>query len=128
MLKKILIVDDSPVARLILKKCLPQDRDFTFLDAGNGQEGVEIFEKENPDLVFMDLTMPVMNGMQALEIIKKKNNNALVIVVTADIQSKSLMEVAKLGALMVLKKPPTQEKAEKAIRKAEEAFSERGSI
>ncbi|MBU0730624.1 MAG: response regulator [Proteobacteria bacterium] len=120
MIKKILIVDDSPIARQILKKCLPDDRDFALFEAGDGKVGVEKYLEVNPDVTFMDLTMPVMDGVEALAKIKEINPRALVIVSTADIQSKTIGEVAKLGALTVLKKPPSKETVQKALKKAEE--------
>ncbi len=118
MIKKILIVDDSPIARKILKKCIPQDRGYEFHEAGNGLEGLEKFKTETPDVTFMDLTMPVMDGIQALEEIKKCDDDAVVIVATADVQVKTIFRVMNLGALMVLKKPVTKETVEDALLKA----------
>ena len=71
MNKKILIVDDSPVSRQIVKKCLPKDQTFEIYEAVNGQDGLEQFKKNNPDVTFLDLTMPVMDGLEALGEIKK---------------------------------------------------------
>ena len=71
MIGKILIVDDSPVSRKIMKTSIPEDREFELFEAGDGQSGIDKYQQINPDLTFMDLTMPVMDGMQALqEIIK----------------------------------------------------------
>lgn len=119
-IKKILIIDDSPIARKILKKCLPEGRDFELFEACNGQEGLEKFKELSPDVTFLDLTMPVMDGVTALEEIRKFNENAVVIVNTADIQIKSINKVLDRGALMVLRKPPTKETVEKALQSAEE--------
>ncbi|MFC1523845.1 response regulator [Thermodesulfobacteriota bacterium] len=120
MIDKILIVDDSPIARQIMKKCLPQDRSYQIFEAGNGKLGVEKYIEEQPDVTFMDLTMPVMGGIDALEKIKQIDSKAIVIVATADIQAKTMAAVAKLGALTVLKKPPSPESVRKAMDKAEE--------
>ena len=54
-IEKILIIDDSPVARAILKKCLPKDKDFLILEAEGGREGLELFKAEKPDLTFLEI-------------------------------------------------------------------------
>ena len=56
MISKILIVDDSPVARKMLKNSIPKDKGYEIFEATNGQEGVAKYQELNPDLVFMDLT------------------------------------------------------------------------
>lgn len=118
MAKKLLIVDDSPIARKILKKVLPKEEDFEISEASNGLEGLNKFKEIRPDITFMDLTMPVMDGMQALEEIIKIDENAIVIVSTADVQPKSIFKVLKLGALDVIRKPPKHEKIEEVMLEA----------
>ena len=71
MIRKILIVDDSLISIKIIKSCIPKDKNYELFDAADGQSGVEKYKEINPDLTFMDLTMPVMNGFQALEEILK---------------------------------------------------------
>lgn len=115
---KILIVDDSPVSRMIVKKCLPKDRTFEIFEAGDGKQGVEQFKKNNPEVTLMDLTMPVMDGIEALAEIKKIDGKAAVVVLTADIQQKTVDKVMGLGALMVSPKPVSPEALEEAIAKA----------
>ena len=118
MNKKILIVDDSPVSRQIVKKCLPKDQTFEIYEAGNGQDGLEQFKKNNPDVTFLDLTMPVMDGLEALGEIKKIDGNASVVVLTADIQQKTHDKVMDLGALMLVPKPVSAAVLEEALEKA----------
>ena len=118
MIKKILIVDDSPVARAIVKKCLPKDRDFELTEANNGQEGVQKFKEVRPDLTFLDLTMPVMDGFDALKAIKEEDNLAVVMVLSSDIQNKTVEKVITLGADMVIPKPPSAESIQEAFTKA----------
>ncbi len=126
MAKKILIVDDSPIARKILKRALPEGNNFEISEAADGLEGLNKFKEIRPDITFMDLTMPVMNGMQALEEIKKIDENAVVIVSTADVQPKSISKVMSLGAFDVINKPPKQEKVEEVIMKAYNKISNGG--
>jgi two-component system chemotaxis response regulator CheY len=126
MLASILIVDDSPVARMIMKKCLPAGHNLTIFEAKNGQDGLEKYIQHQPDLTFLDLTMPVMDGFAALEEIKKVNPQAIVIVATADIQDKVLQRVTALGALHMLKKPPSKESVATALQLGTTAFDELG--
>jgi len=120
MIRKILIVDDSPISRKMLKGCLPKERDFEIEEAGDGAAGLDMFKMHSPDVTFMDLTMPVMDGVQALEEIMKYNRNAVVIVCTADVQMKSINRVLDLGAFHVVKKPPTKGNIFKALDLVEE--------
>ena len=126
MIKKILIVDDSPISIKIIKSCMPKDKDYELFDAADGQMGVEKYKELKPDLTFMDLTMPVMNGFQALEEILKLDQKALVIILTADVQIKAVAKAHDLGAFSVLKKPPAREAIAAAIKEADDALSERG--
>ena len=120
MIEKILIVDDSPVSRKIMKTCIPEDRGYELLEAGDGRSGIDKYQLSNPDLTFMDLTMPVMDGMQALQEILKIDPQAVVIVCTADVQMKTIFKVMNLGALMVVRKPINKQAIDDALRKAEE--------
>lgn len=124
MIKKILIVDDSPIARKMLKSCLPKDRGFEFHEAGNGKEGFDKYVELRPDVTFMDLTMPVMTGYEAIDEIISHDKSALIIVVTADIQMKSIKKVLESGAYMVLKKPLKREEISSALLKAEDTLQE----
>jgi two-component system, chemotaxis family, chemotaxis protein CheY len=122
MIKKILIVDDSPIARKMLKSCLPKDQGFEFYEACDGREGVEKYKSICPDLTFMDLTMPVMTGYEAIAEIIKHDSNALVIVVTADVQLKAIKTVLDSGAYMVLRKPLKKEDLLIALSKAQDTL------
>ena len=114
----ILIVDDSPIARKMLKSCLPKDQGYEFHEAGDGKEGFEKYQQLNPDVTFMDLTMPVMTGYEAIEEIIKFDNDAVIIVVTADVQMKAIKTVMDSGAFMVLRKPLKKEEINLALAKA----------
>ena len=120
MIGKILIVDDSPVSRKIMKTCIPEDREYELFEAGDGQSGIDKYQQMNPDLTFMDLTMPVMDGIQALQEIIKIDPQAIVIVCTADVQMKTIFKVMNMGALMVVRKPINKQAIDDALRKAED--------
>lgn len=118
MLKKILLVDDSPISRRMMKSCIPKDRGYEIYEAGDGLAGFEAYKANQPDVTFMDLTMPVMDGSESTARIMEFDPNAVVIVCTADIQIKSITNVLDLGALMVMKKPPSKDTVEDALSKA----------
>ena len=120
MIEKILIVDDSPVSRKIMKSCMPEDKEYEMFEAGDGQSGIDKYQQFKPDLTFMDLTMPVMDGMQALQQIIKIDPKAVIVVCTADVQMKTIFKVMNLGALMVVRKPVSKQAIEDALRKAED--------
>lgn len=122
MIKKILIVDDSPIARKMLKSCLPKDQGYEFSEAGDGREGFEKYKDIRPDVTFMDLTMPVMTGYEAIEEIINHDKDAMIIVVTADVQMKAIKTVMELGAFMVLKKPLKREDIHSSLLKAKDTL------
>jgi two-component system chemotaxis response regulator CheY len=126
MIKKILIVDDSPVSIKILKSCIPKNRGYEFFDAADGRQGVEAFLQVRPELTFMDLTMPVMNGFDALEEIIGIDRLAVVVIATADVQVKAITRAHDLGAFAVVRKPPTKGKIAAVIGEVEAALRERG--
>ncbi len=126
MIKKILIVDDSPFSIKIMKSCIPKDNDYEIHDASDGRMAIEKYKEVRPDLTFLDLTMPVMNGYQALEEIIKIDPRAMVIIVTADVQIKAIEKAHELGAFAVVKKPPAKESIEQALKEANQYLMERG--
>lgn len=104
---KILIVDDSISARMLLKNAFSETikKYAIFSEANDGLQAVKIFGEELPDIVFMDLTMPNMNGLDALKEIKKISPKAVVVMVTADRQKETKKELLEAGAINVLNKP-----------------------
>ena len=102
---KILIVDDSSTSRKILRGILENNGYEVAGEATNGEEGVKLFEELNPDVVTMDITMPVMDGVSALKEIMKLNANAKVIMVTAAGQKGNVVEALKAGAYDFVTKP-----------------------
>ena len=120
MERKVLIVDDSLISRKMLKNCFPKEHSYEFYEADDGLAGLEMYKEVRPDITFMDLTMPVMDGATSIDEIRKFDPKALIIVSTADVQIKSITRVMELGALMVLKKPPTKESVRDALMQSEE--------
>jgi CheY-like chemotaxis protein len=103
---KYLVVDDSKLARLSLIKSLKAHiGDSDIFQATNGQEALSLMDENYADIVFLDLTMPIMDGYEALPKLLEINPKAKVIVVSADIQTKAQEKVISLGATMHIQKP-----------------------
>ena len=117
MALSILIIDDSGFSRKMIIKMLPSSGQFDIREASGGLEGISLYGERRPDLVFLDLTMPGIDGFETLSRIKKLDPDAKVIVVTADIQSGSKEKAIKLGALDVMYKPPSAETLNEAIKR-----------
>lgn len=113
----LLIVDDSAISRKMIIRSLPPEWDVTISEACNGVEAVEAYHAGKADIMFLDLTMPVMDGYQVLETLKKEGLNTFVIVISADIQPKARERVMQLGAMDFIKKPIDNEKLSEVLRK-----------
>ncbi|RTE86228.1 MULTISPECIES: response regulator [Gammaproteobacteria] len=101
----VLICDDSSLARKQLARILPKDWDIELHFAENGQEALERIREGKGALMFLDLNMPVMDGYETLEEIRKNDLNTLVLVVSGDVQPEAKARVLKLGALDFIRKP-----------------------
>ena len=112
---RILIVDDSKVARMSLKRALPEEYKSEIEIAKNGQEAVDKYKKNRYDVVFMDLTMPIKDGYQATKEITDFDKDAFVVVVTADIQKSGFEKVIESGASRMVPKPVTTEKLKEVL-------------
>jgi two-component system chemotaxis response regulator CheY len=110
MATPILICDDSSFARKQMARALPTDWDVEITFAENGEVGLEAIRAGKGEVVFLDLTMPVLDGFGVLEAIKSNDLNAMVIVVSGDIQPEAQARVKQLGAMEFIKKPTNKEK------------------
>ncbi len=113
-MKSVMIVDDETAMREILKIML---KDYKVIEASNGREAVEIYRKERPDVVLMDIMMPVMSGIDAVKEIKKINPNAKIIAITAYASSKG-EKAMEAGVDMILKKPFTRREVVKVVEES----------
>lgn len=115
-MSKILIVDDSRTSRRIMRTLLTEN-EYEVVEAENGEIGVQKYKEETPDMVTMDITMPVMDGLEALKAIREYDSNAKVVMVTAAGQESKVMEAVKLGAAEFITKPFEKDKIIDTIRK-----------
>jgi two-component system, OmpR family, alkaline phosphatase synthesis response regulator PhoP len=109
MAQKLLIVDDEPHIRMLIEQTLEEleDEDVTFLTAGNGEDALEIIIKEKPQLVFLDVMMPKMNGMEVCRRVKKELglNEVYIILLTAKGQELDRQKGYEVGADVYMTKP-----------------------
>ena len=106
---KILIVDDSTIIRRMIESSVGKYGFSEVLQAANGREAIELFEKHKPEIVTLDITMPEVDGIQALGEFKKIHSESNIIVVTALHDKNIAIEAMDLGAVDVLNKPFDEE-------------------
>lgn len=102
-----LVVDDSKISRKWLIEMIPPKimENTIIIEGCNGEEAISLYKERSPDIVFLDITMPIVDGIEALKAIKEINPNALVVMVSADRQKSTHQNVLSLGASAVLSKP-----------------------
>lgn len=104
-MNRILIVDDAAFMRMMLKDILAKKGYDVCGEAGTGAEAVEMYQSLAPDLVTMDITMPIMDGVEAVRNIKKLDPDCKVLMVSAMGQQKLIVESLEAGALDFIVKP-----------------------
>lgn len=102
---KIMLVDDAAFMRMMVKDALTKAGYTDLVEAQDGAEAVEKFNAENPDLVFMDITMPNKDGLEALKEIKAAHPNANIVMCSAMGQEAMVIEAIKSGAKDFIVKP-----------------------
>lgn len=108
-MKRVLIVDDAAFMRMTIKNMLSNYEYEIVGEAENGLEAVEKYKELSPDIVTMDITMPELDGIQALRMIKKINSAASVVMVSALGQESKMKEAIIYGAKGFIVKPFKEE-------------------
>ena len=116
-MKSVLIVDDSRTSRRFLSDILERAGYKIVGEAINGQEGFDQYVRLHPDIVTMDITMPEMDGIEALKLIKKNDPDAKVVMITAAGQKDKMMEALKMGAIEFVSKPFIEEAVLDALKR-----------
>lgn len=102
---RILVVDDANFMRVTLGAILKQQKHHIIAEATNGEEAITLYHEIKPDLVTMDITMPVMNGIKAITEIIKADPKAKIVVCSAMGQKKNVVEAIEKGAKDFIAKP-----------------------
>ncbi len=102
---KILLVDDAAFMRMMVKNTLEQAGYTDIIEAEDGAKAVETYNAEKPDLVFMDITMPNKDGLEALKEIRANDPNATVVMCSAMGQEAMVIDSIKSGARDFIVKP-----------------------
>ena len=96
----ITVVDDSKISRKMVIRALPESWKVDITQAENGVEALDAYRDGKAEIMFLDLTMPVMDGYETLEHLQKEDLNSFVIVISADIQPEAQERVKKLGGII----------------------------
>jgi two-component system nitrogen regulation response regulator NtrX len=107
--EKILIIDDEAGIRSSLKGIL-EDEGYEVITTSTGEKGLELLESDNYDLIFLDIWLPEMSGIEVLEIVKARGEKQQVVMITGHGSVESAVKATKLGAFNFLEKPLSLEK------------------
>nr|WP_275901694.1 response regulator [Paenibacillus sp. SYP-B3998] len=112
-----MVVDDTAFMRMVLRSLLEQMSHDVIAEAKNGKEAVDLYSRFMPDLVTMDITMPEMDGIEAVKQIKMINKDAKIIMCSAMGQRQMVLDAIRSGASDFVIKPIQKERLEEAIDK-----------
>jgi threonine synthase len=93
---RVVVVDDTPEARRLIRRILQSQGDFEIFEATNGQEAIELINKEHPDLVILDLMMPEVDGFAVLDILRSNPETANIPVIVATAKELTVDEKSRL--------------------------------
>ena len=113
---KILVTDDSMFMRNMIKTMIHEEG-YQTCEAGNGKEMLEVYDRELPDIVTLDITMPEMDGIEALKRLKAKHPDAKVVMCSAMGQQAMVIESIQAGAANFLVKPFEKDKVVDTLQK-----------
>lgn len=120
---RVLITDDSKLLRKKLRQEL-EAMNCEVIEAKNGKEAVMINLQEKLDCVFLDIVMPEVGGIEALQVIKEVNPDLQVVMLSSDGTPQKLMETLKMGASDFIQKPYTTEQIRKTVAKVQKRVAE----
>lgn len=114
---KILIADDAEYIRNNLKNFFKSIAEVSVIEANNGTEAYELFEKENPHIIFLDIVMPDQSGIETTKKIRSKNQQVPIIAMSTLDKGELIDKMMSAGANSLLKKPFTMERLKLVIMK-----------
>lgn len=116
---KFLVIDDSKISRKWLIEMIPKKiaENTDIIEGVNGEEAINFYKEHRPDIVFLDITMPVVDGFEALKQIREINPEALVVMISADRQKSTKEKILAMGASAILSKPVDAEEFRSTLLK-----------
>jgi len=114
---KVIIVDDANFMRMALKNILEKYQHEVVAEGKTGKEAIELYRRYKPDLMILDITMPEMDGMEALKIIKKEFPDAIIVMCSAMGQQKMVVEAIEAGAKDFIVKPFEENRIQNTINR-----------
>ncbi|MGP8304964.1 response regulator [Vibrio sp. YIC-376] len=106
---KILICDDSAIARKLIIRTIVQSTSLQLIEAQDGYEALRILEEQNIDILFLDLTMPIMDGFEVLKSLPVSSYQTQIVIISGDVQQEAKQRCIELGALAFIAKPLSED-------------------
>jgi two-component system chemotaxis response regulator CheY len=120
----ILLVDDEAHIRKFVTLILKQLGAPKLLEAANGEEALEVYKRESPDLVLLDISMPLLDGLATLKKLKEMDPNCVVVMLTSMVNRQSVDEALAAGATNYIRKDTPKEEISKALSETIQACFE----
>jgi len=111
----ILVVDDEPHIRKFVSLILKQLGASKLIEASNGEEAIAVYQREDPDLVLLDISMPIMDGLTTLKELKTIDPACVVVMLSSLVNRQSVDEALALGAASYIRKDTPKEEISKAL-------------
>ena len=121
---RILVVDDEPLVAGVIADGLRDEGYAEILIANSGPEGLEVIERDRPDVVFLDITMPGMDGIEVLRRIRERSPDLPVVILSGWASPQQLEAARKLGVIDVLHKPAPLKHLSKTLARIEQIAGE----
>ncbi|WP_027718304.1 response regulator [Desulfovirgula thermocuniculi] len=115
--KRVLVVDDAAFMRMMIKNIITKNGYEVAGEAENGKQAVQLYAELKPDVVTMDITMPEMNGIEAVKAIRALDPNANIVMVSAMGQQAMVMDAIQAGAKDFIVKPFQQDRLLQALER-----------
>jgi YesN/AraC family two-component response regulator len=122
----ILLVDDEPHIRKYVSLILKSLGAPLIVEAGNGEEGIAAYQRENPDLVLLDVNMPKMDGLETLQKLKEIDPNCVVIMLTSLANRQTIEQALEFGAANYIRKDTPKEEIAKSLEETIDAIFDLG--
>lgn len=120
----ILLIDDEAHIRKYVGLILRGLGNPTIIEATNGQEGVAAYQRENPDLVLLDVNMPVMDGIETLTALKQVDPDCIVVMLTSLANRQTIEQASELGATNYIRKDASREEITQTLTEVIESCFE----